>query len=123
MSEPTAAPDEATRPTRSRAATRQTWADRIGRFPQSGLSPAQFCAAEGVSLAAFYAWKRRFAAEADDGGNHAPDDAGPRLLPVRLQSATPVELVLPGGAVLRLLPGCDLDLVRALLRALGEAPC
>jgi hypothetical protein len=37
--------------------------------------------------------------------------------------AAPVELVLAGGAVLRLTPGCDLNWVRALVAALGGAPC
>jgi hypothetical protein len=111
---------EAGRPVRSRAATRAAWAERLGRFPGSGLSPAQFCAAEGVSLPSFYSWKRRLAAEASP----AADDPGPPLLPVRLQApAAPVELVLPSGAVLRLAPGCDLAFVRLLLAALGGAPC
>lgn len=114
---------------RSRVAVRQAWVERLTRFHASGLTPAQFCAHEGVSLASFYAWKRRLAATADvpADGRARPDadaDAGPRLLPVRL--AAPhhaVELVLPGGTVLRLGPGCDLAFVRALLDTLGGASC
>src|SRR5947199_319176 len=53
-----------TQPPRSRAATRQAWVERLARFPDSGLSPAQFCAQEGVSLPSFYAWKRRLATAA-----------------------------------------------------------
>lgn len=126
MSELPAASTEPHRPARSRAATRQAWVERIARFPPSGLTPAQFCAQEGVSLPTFYAWKRRLAAEAL---GPAPalardDDPGPRLLPVRLPPpASPVELVLAGGAVLRLPPGCDLAWVRSLVEALGGAPC
>ena len=103
---------------RSRVATRQRWAERMARFPASGLSVAAFCAAEGISTNAFFYWKRQFAT--------APPPASevpPRLLPVRLQPAAAVELVLPGGAVLRLLPGCDLAFVRSLLEALAGAPC
>jgi|SRR5262245_29068684 len=109
-------------PRRSRAAVRQTWSDRLQRFAAAGQTPADFCAAEGVSLASFYLWKRRLAAEPGP----SPGDADtPRLLPVRLTTAaaTPVELVLPTGAVLRLGPGCDLDVVRALLATLGATPC
>jgi len=48
----------------------------------------------------------------------------PRLLPVRLlKQPTPVEVVLANGTVLRLGSGCDLALVRALVDALGGAPC
>ncbi len=114
------------RTVRSRAATREVWLDRIARFPLSGLTPAPFCAIEAVSLPSFYAWKRRLAAEVP-GPGHAPARGvgrSPRLLPVRLTSpgGTP-ELILPGGAVLRLPPGCDLTWVCSLAEALGELPC
>ena len=111
---------------RSRAATREVWLDRLARFPLSGLTPAQFCAIEAVSLPSFYSWKRRLAAETV--GPATPHsrgvDPGARLLPVRLLPAggTP-ELVLSTGAVLRLPPGCDLGWVRSLAQALGGAPC
>src|SRR5436309_7324485 len=125
MSEFVAAPP-VRRSARSRAATRELWLDRLARFPSSGLTVAQFCAIEAVSVPSFYSWKRRLAAEAnacptpqDQGG-----ERGPRLLPVRLQLPTPaVELVLSTGAVLRLPPGCDLAWVRALAAALGGPAC
>ena len=111
--------------TRSRAATRELWMDRLARFPASGLTVAQFCAIEAVSLPSYYFWKRRLADEAqapttqDQGGGR-----GPRLLPVKLQPAAPaVELVLTTGAVLRLPPGCDLTWVRSLVAVLGEPSC
>lgn len=124
MSETVVAPP--VRPaTRSRAATRQLWMDRMARFPASGLTVAQFCASEAVSLHSFYFWKRRLAAETQ--ATTAQDlsgDGGPRLLPVRLQPAAPaVELVLTTGTVLRLPPGCDLTWVRSLVTVLGEASC
>ena len=51
-------------------------------------------------------------------------EAGPRLLPVRLPTpAAPLELVLPGGALLRIPTGCDPAWVRSLADALGGAPC
>jgi hypothetical protein len=121
MSELAAAPTEPRRLPRSRAATRQAWAERLARFPHAGLSPAQFCAREGVALPSFYAWRRRLAAAPEPSpGPHS----GPRLLPVRLQAPdAAVEVVLPGGAILRLLPGCDLAWVRSLVEVLGGAPC
>jgi hypothetical protein len=104
---------------RSRAATRQAWIERLARFADSGQCAAQFCAAEGVSVASLYHWKRRLttatpATPADD----------PRLLPARLASpATPLELLLPGGAVLRVGTGADPDTLAALLRLLGVPTC
>src|SRR5262245_10069467 len=126
MSEVVVAPRSAGATARSRAFTREVWLDRLARFPSSGLTVAQFCAIEAVSVPSFYAGNRRRAAEAPEpvppvepGG--AP---GPRLLPVRLQlPAPPVELVLTTGAVLRLPPGCDPAWVRALVAALGGPPC
>jgi transposase len=100
--------------------------ERLARFSHSGLRPAEFCAAEGVSLPSFYSWKRRLNAEArsPDTGHNADPQPGPRLLPVRLASAAAaVELVLPSGAVLRVPPGSDLAFVRALVAALGDEPC
>src|SRR5262249_21688690 len=98
----------------------------LARFSASGLRPAEFCAQEGVSLPSFYAWKRRLNAEGRSAGTQATDGpaSGPRLLPVRLGAApTPVELVLPGGTVLRLPAGSDPAFVRSLVEALGDPPC
>jgi transposase len=126
MSEPAVAPTEALPSSRSRPGARQLWVERLARFAASGLRPAAFCAAEGVSLPSFYSWKRRLTAENCSTDSQVTDDAalGPRLLPVRLASAgVVVELVLPSGAVLRVPPGSDLAFVRRLVEALGSASC
>ena len=118
MSELVTAPPR--QPSRSRVATRELWLDRLARFPDSGLTVAQFCALEAISVPSFYSWKRRLTAEAQE------QTAGRqlRLLPVRLSPAgTGVEVVLTNGAILRLLPGCDLDWVRSLIAALGDPSC
>ena len=112
MIEPVAVP-------RSRAALRQAWAERLARFANSGQTAAPFCAAEGVSIASLYHWKRRLVPPTPP----TPADA-PRLLPVRLDSsATPLELLLPSGAVLRIGAGADSDTLAALLRLLGVPTC
>lgn len=105
-------------PPRSREATRQSWAERLTRFAQSGLSVLDFCRQEAIAPQCFYYWKRKLA-------DPVAAPAAPEFLPVRLApAASPVELVLPGGATLRLSPGCDLAFVRALVLALaGSAPC
>jgi hypothetical protein len=122
MSEAVSNPPVPKATARSRAFTREVWIERVARFPASGLTPAQFCALEAVSLPSFYSWKRRLAAEATP-PQQAPN-LGPRLLPVRLAvSAAVVELVLPSGAILRLPTGSDLSWVRSLVAALGEPSC
>ncbi len=59
MSEPVALPTAAPRPARRGAAAHAAWSERLARFATAGLTPAQFCAQEGVSLPSFYAWTRR----------------------------------------------------------------
>ena len=91
------------------------WRQRLQRFACSSLSALAFCSKEGVSAPSFYAWRRRL---------QPPVEQTARIVPVRLLPvAAPVEVVLPGGLVLRLTPGCDLDFVRTLVATLGERPC
>jgi hypothetical protein len=104
------------RPARSRAQTRQVWVERLRRFTDSGASVVAFCQQEGISSHAFYYWKNKLHPRAFQTDQ-------PRLLPVRLKDAVPVELALPNGCALRLAPGCDLDFVRRLVDALGGEPC
>jgi hypothetical protein len=126
MSEPVVALTEAPKSPRSRESVRHTWAERLARFAAAGLTTAQFCAAEGVSVASFYLWKRRLAGAGRPDAPEQPSgqEAGPRLLPVRLSEPNPaIELLLPTGAVLRVGAGADEATLRHLLRLLGVAPC
>jgi hypothetical protein len=104
---------------RDPATTRQKWVDRVQRYRASNLSVAQFCLAEGVSVPAFYFWRRTLAAEAVA----EPSDR-PTVVPVRIARPAPaVEVVLPSGAVLRFSADCDPQHVAALLRAVGAISC
>ena len=126
MSELIVAPTEVPQPRRSRDAVRHTWAERLARFDTAGLTTAQFCAAEGVSVASFYLWKRRLAPadSADTSATASGPEPGPRLLPIRLPEQTPaVEVVLPSGALLRIAAGADEATLRCLFRLLGVATC
>jgi transposase len=125
MSDPVTVPIEVPQPPRSRDAARHAWAERLARFATAGLTTAQFCAAEGVSVASFYLWKRRLTTPTP---STLPEPSGgadePRLLPIRLPDQAPaVELVLPGGPTLRIGPGADEATLRCLLRLLGVLPC
>jgi len=88
-------------PDRSRAATRRVWVDRIDRFEKTSQTVAQFCAAEGVSPASFYQWRRKLRADA----TVTPSLA--EFVPVELatrsqaEAATVMSVVLPGGVRVR----------------------
>jgi transposase len=126
MSEPVAPPDVSPVPliVRSRrdpAATRRRWVERMERFQATHLTVAEFCAAEGVSVPAFYQWKRTLAAADIPLSPSTPTTFVPlRIAPA---NAPAVELVLPGGAVLRFPPGTDPATIAAVVRHLGGDPC
>jgi hypothetical protein len=102
-------------PRRPDVARHRLWQQRFQRFARSGLKVAAFCEREGISQPSFYAWRRRLRAGVP----------GPRFVPVRVTPATaaPVELLLPSGCIVRLLPGCELAWVRGLLDLLGVPSC
>ena len=106
---------------RDPVATRQRWADRLNRFRRSGQTVAQFCAAEGVSESNFYLWRRRLAPPP------APASNQPTIVPIRvtppLVLATPIELALPSGTVLRFPADARPELIVAILRGLEGRPC
>ncbi|MFN0068743.1 MAG: IS66 family insertion sequence element accessory protein TnpA [Limisphaerales bacterium] len=110
---------------RSREATRAAWADVLRRFNESGRSVLDFCRAEAIAPQSFYYWKRKLSSPVDAAHAATPATGMPDFLPVRIAPAAPVELALPGGATLRLSPGCDLAFVLSLVQALagGGAPC
>jgi hypothetical protein len=104
---------------RDPAATRQKWVERIERFRTSQLTVAQFCAAEGVSVPAFYQWRRTLAAETVT----EPLDRA-TVVPVRIAAPpSAVEVVLPSGAMLRFPVDAAPQHIATLLRALGAIPC
>jgi hypothetical protein len=97
----------------------QLWHQRLQRFRHSGLRVAEFCDRERISVASFYAWRRRL-------HDAAPAGTTPGFVPVRVVSSAnhaPVELVLPSGFVLRLNSDTDLNWLRQLLALLQEPSC
>jgi transposase-like protein len=98
----------------------QQWRRWIAQWRSSGLSVAAFCARHGLASASFYAWRRTLQCR----------DAPPApFVPVRLAEdaaapASPLEVVLPAGCVVRVAPGFDAATLRQLLAVLrGDQPC
>jgi hypothetical protein len=102
------------------------WRERIRHHAESGLTIAQFCARESLSVASFHGWKRRLSLV--DLTNHLPAvPARSAFLPVTVRvvdrawdEATPIEADLSNGIRLRI-PTANAALACRLVRALAEA--
>ena len=101
-------------------ATRR-WVERLERFSAGPHTVVAFCAAEGVSESNFYLWRRRLTQPSTLASNQ------PKVVPIRVTPppapATPIELTLPSGTVLRFPADARPELIVAVLRGLEERPC
>ena len=106
---------------RSDAVATRGWAERLERFAAGHHTVVAFCAAEGVSESNFYLWKRRLSQPP------RPTSDQPNVVPIRVTSppapATPIELALPSGTVLRFPADARPELIVAILRGLEGRPC
>src|SRR5881398_1932731 len=112
--------DSSTR-ARSDAAAR-LWVKRLERFAAGNHTVVAFCSAEGVSQSNFYLWRRRLAQPAP-----SPAVRNATVVPIRVTPlptpATPIELALPSGTVLRFPADARPELIVAILRELEGRPC
>ena len=92
---------------------------RLERFAARQHTVASFCAAEGVSESNVYLWRRRLDRPA------GPPTNATAVVPLRLppSPATPIELALPSGAVVRFPADTRPELNAAVLRGLEGRPC
>jgi transposase len=102
---------------RSDAVATRRWAERLERFAAGNHTVVAFCIAEGVSQSNFYLWRRRLAQPAPQ----------PAVVPIRVAlpptPATPIELALPSGTVVRFPADARPELLVAVLRGLEERLC
>ncbi len=83
------------------------WQERLANRKASGLSIDEFCDDEGVSRSTFYRWMERLKEGIPDAVKEEGESltlaeiAEPKFLPVSV-TASPVEIELPNGAVVRL---------------------
>ena len=108
-------------------ASRAEWAKRVERWERSGLGTAAFAAREGLKhkRLAWWRWKLR----------SSPPPSSPsalEFLPVRIVepnrpaevTASPLEVALPNGRVVRVTPGFDPGMLSRVLSIASEAePC
>jgi hypothetical protein len=112
------------------AATLDEWLDwkqRLECQQASGLSVAVYCLQERVSLSSFFRWQRRLKSgipasliedEADRQRAESEETDEATFLPISLK-ASPVEIELPNGGVVRLPLGVGQAALIAVIEAAG----
>ena len=96
------------------------WRQRLERFGRSGLPVTRFCASEGVSVASFYLWRKKLAAERREAPGQPTAGEGQAFSAVTLVGASTLVVELPGGTRLQV-PAGNVGLLRAALEELAAA--
>jgi hypothetical protein len=103
------------------------WQQRVASQKTSGLSVEVYCLQEGVSRSTFYRWQQQLksgvpAALIEDEANRqqaeTEDVSEAAFLPISL-SASPVEIELPNGGIVRLPLGVGQAALIAVVEAAG----
>lgn len=109
---------------RSSEEKRAFWRMVIQMQEESGLSVRKFCEQEGVSQASFFAWRRKLRPEGTKGiEGGAKQDVAARLVPVKLlteKGTSAVEVVSPGGLILRVGDEANTENIRRVLQLMHE---
>ena len=96
------------------------WRQRLERFGGRRLSVARFCAAEGVSVASFYLWRKKLAAARREAQGQPTAGEGQAFSAVTLVGASTLVVELPGGTRLQV-PAGNVGLLRAALEEIAAA--
>ena len=100
------------------------WQERLASRDASGLSVDEFSADEGVSRSTFYRWVGRLKdgipEAVNEQGAHLTlaETAEPKFLPVSV-TASPVEIELPNGGLVRLPVGVGQAVIVGVVQAAG----
>src|SRR5262245_15789620 len=102
---------------RRERATAEQWARRVAEWQSSGESATAFAGGRGGGVHTLRGWASRLGR----GRGATATSAFVEVVAREPRRRAPLELVLRKGAVLRIEPGVDLDLVRAVVDALGAS--
>ncbi len=101
------------------------WQERLESFTASGLEIDVFCLKEGVSRSTFYRWKDRLKEGIPEpmvaerkAREKAESAEGAAFVPISLK-ASPVEIELPNGGIVRLPLGVGQAVLVEVIRAAG----
>ena len=98
------------------------WQERLASREASGLSIDEFCADEDISRSTFYRWIQRLrdgvpdAVKEEGASLTFADVAEPKFLPVSV-TASPVEIELPNGGLVRLPVGVGQAVIVDVIQA------
>jgi len=100
------------------------WQERLESYKASGLSLDVFCLQEGVSRSTFYRWLDRLkegipeSMIAEKEARERAESGETAFVPISLK-ASPVEIELPNGGVVRLPLGIGQVVLVEVIRAVG----
>jgi hypothetical protein len=100
------------------------WQERLENYKASGLEVEIFCLQEGVSRTTFYKWAGRLkdgipeTMVAEKSARERADSGKAAFVPISLK-ASPVEIELPNGGMVRLPLGVGRAVLVEVIRAVG----
>ena len=94
------------------------WQERLKRFESSELSIDLFCRQEDVRQSTFLDWLRVLKTEQLKPAGETRSAEGPAFVPVAVRTGS-VEILLPGGGLVRLSAGIDRALLMDIVRLIG----
>jgi transposase-like protein len=100
------------------------WQERLESYKASGLSLDEFCLREGVSRSTFYRWMDQLkdgipeSMVAEEAARKQAESGEAVFVPISLK-ASPVEIELPNGGVVRLPLGIGQVVLVEVIRAVG----
>ena len=101
------------------------WQERLESFEASGLEVDVFCLKEGISRSTFYRWRRQLEegipqemVTEKEARDKAESAEGTAFVPISLK-ASPVEIELPNGGVVRLPLSVGQAVLVEVIRAAG----
>ena len=104
---------------RSRAESSVYWRQQIADCKQSGQTIRVFCSERNLTESQFHLWKRMLGVKPTRSPARSVKDLTPAFVPVSVASLRGSQITLRiHGATLRIEPGVDLELLRAVLQSL-----
>ena len=100
------------------------WLERLESYKASGLSVDEFCLSEGLAKSTYYRWLERLKnglpeEMVEEGESRKRIESGGAVfVPISLK-ASPVEIELPNGGVVRLPLGVGQVVLVEVIRAVG----